>query len=253
VGRGPAEAPRTPSSALGEQQRATGEAGLRKPAPGLGTASSRVGWGWRTGGQAGDAAREASWGHEGGCTPGCASLGGRVSPTPPIHSRRDGNHPFTSVRAQGTFPKWPIRHPVSGGSTSIKRHLLTLLPGQWSCSQERREAARGAGLSPGQRAASVALSGGTEEADKFGDAPMLLGGLDAEPCCGQSCARLPAATSRPRLDRAKTTHNHPCSSPGHPSLQLIHASSSHQDPPALGAAACSPHLLLGTCVPTEPC
>lgn len=71
--------------------------------------------------------------------PGCVSLGGRVSPAPPILPRRDENHPFASARVRDTFPKWPIRHPVSGSSALIKDICtgLTLLPGQRSCSRER--------------------------------------------------------------------------------------------------------------------
>lgn len=62
-----------------------------------------------------------------------------MSPVPHIRPRRDGNHLFTSARARGTFPKWPIRHIVSGGSTSIKDICrgLTLLPGQQSRSWEQ--------------------------------------------------------------------------------------------------------------------
>lgn len=106
-------------------------------------------------------------------------------------------------------------------------------------------AAQDTSLSPGQRAASMALSRATGEGDKFGGAPALPGALDAEPGCRQSCGRLSPASSRPRLDRAEPTHDHPCSSPGHPPCTMgpIHASSSPlgPPPPAPGAAA-SPQL-----------
>lgn len=82
-------------------------------------------------------------------------------------------------------------------------------------------------MSPGQRVASAALSGVTGEGDKFGDAPVLPAALDAEPGCRQSCARLPPATSRPRWDRAEPTHNHPCSSPGHPPCNMGPTPSPH--------------------------
>lgn len=65
----------------------------------------------------------------------CVSRGRDMEP--PIHPRCDGNHLFALAQTRGTFPKWPICHPVSGSSASIKDICtgLMLLPRQLSHSR----------------------------------------------------------------------------------------------------------------------
>lgn len=110
-------------------------------------------------------------------------------------------HPSPCQRQQ-RFDKGHL-HGINAAPWAAELQLgMALSQGEGAGRCARGHADQGAALSPGQHVANAALSGAPGERDKFGDAPVLLGALDAEPCCRQS--------------RVEPTHSHPCSSPGHP-------------------------------------